>query len=165
MIWVPGSQEPGILMWFRILRNPESSCGSGFPGTRNPHVALGSRESVATLCKKAVKGYVTSPLCLKMHKNELWNESGFLWNGTMTPLIPRSIIPSSDNKQIFPVTSGRFPSKRARSWLEVTKKIRRHSGLEYCVQVSSMFEFFLPKSARTPSPGIIMSPMSGTYYH
>jgi hypothetical protein len=79
--------------------------------------------------------------------------------------ILRPMILNSENKQIFPVASGRFLSESARSWLEVTEKTRRHSEPKHCVQVSSIFGFFLPESARTPLPGIIMFPVSGAYYH
>jgi len=56
--------------------------------------------------------------------------------------------------RIFPLTSNRFPPERTRSWSEISGKIRRHSGSEYCFQVSSIFTAFLPESARTPSPGL-----------
>src|SRR5690242_17561918 len=43
-----------------------------FPRIQNP-LTVPFRETwepIVTLCKKAVKDYVRSPLCLKMHKNE-----------------------------------------------------------------------------------------------
>jgi hypothetical protein len=62
--WIPGSLERGTRM------------GSGFLRMENP-------EPVPSLSQKAVEGYVNTSLCLKMHKNGLWD--GFSVPGNPEP--------------------------------------------------------------------------------